>query len=162
MLIDVEVHNNSGVSIDWVSIRLKERLTFVTNSPFVNKKTETNKLNNYRFPSSVPPYQKRLLKYHLLLDPNYDWKIFPLCRFIKCDYFIETEAESSGCHTNLENSTIVIIGTEPLKNVPNEASALTSIPSSPSASLDIVWKQPLPSYYEETSIHSQTSSSKIE
>ncbi|XP_063708994.1 arrestin domain-containing protein 3-like [Culicoides brevitarsis] len=111
--VTIEIDNNSNVRIDYVYLQLQERLTFQTNRPDNDVKVEQEMIKDHMFDTPVAPYQNKLFHVNLYVDPLYQWKIFPGCEIIKCDYVLKAVAGVSGCHMNPENQLSVTIGTVP-------------------------------------------------
>lgn len=111
--VTVEVDNNSNVRIDYVYVQLQELLTFQTNRPDNDTKSELEMVKDHMFDTVVAPYQNKLFKVDFYVDPLYPWKIFHGCDLIKCEYIIKAIAGVSGCHMNPENKVSVTIGTVP-------------------------------------------------
>uniref|UniRef100_A0A336M9V2 CSON013886 protein n=1 Tax=Culicoides sonorensis TaxID=179676 RepID=A0A336M9V2_CULSO len=115
--ITIEIDNNSNVRIDCVYFQLNEKLKFFATNPGSDSKSEEDIVTDHIFDSGadlgVAPYQNKLFKHDLFLDPQYPWKILDGCEIIKCEYFIVCTAHSSGCNSNPQNKVKVFIGSVP-------------------------------------------------
>lgn len=159
--VTIEIDNNSDVRIDFVRVKLKENLTFITRSPRTDTKHETTTINEHFFQTAVAPFQKKLFQTTFYLDPSYDWKLYNGCGIISCEYYLKSEAEASGCHSNPSNSTKITVGTIPFAEVMTNVSGyplapLITAPTAPAIfnptapTNGVIIEQPLPSYHEVT------------
>uniref|UniRef100_A0A336LUC5 CSON004664 protein n=1 Tax=Culicoides sonorensis TaxID=179676 RepID=A0A336LUC5_CULSO len=159
--ITIEIDNNSDVRIDFIKVKLKEHTNFITHSPRTDTRSDSRTLNEHFFHTAVAPFQKKIFETTFYLDPSIDYKLFNGCAIIYTEYFIKSEAESSGCHTNPENSTNITIGTIPfinntMTNGSNNVVPVMMMPSAPAIFNPtappggVIVEQPLPSYHEIT------------
>lgn len=159
--ITIEIHNNSDVRIDFVRVKLKENLTFYTRSPRTDTKHDTTTLNEHFFQTAVAPFQNKIFQTTFYLDPSFEYKLYEGCGIITCEYYIKSEAEASGCHSNPSNTTKITIGTHGFNDVnmngTNGFLPVTPVIIAPSAPTifnpklpgdGVIVEQPLPSYHE--------------
>lgn len=158
----VELNNDSEIGIDEVSLKLTEYTTFYVREPTRRTKEHKRILWSKEFECPrginklVMALQNKVFSTELYFDPSDKFKVFQGCGIMDADYRIKSEARVYGCRTNLENRTAIIIGTVPIhaensehNNVPLAPMMPSApLPDSPTAPLDVIEEQPLPSYNE--------------
>lgn len=153
--LTIEINNNSDVTVYCVKMVFWEKLFFYTKSPS-DKRKVTNQLNSHVFSTPVAPYQNRLYQLSIQLDSSFDYKIFDGCGLMHVEYYIKTQAQVNGYHTNPENKTFITIGTVPFRDSLISYEPQILPPSAPyefnaTAPLDdVISEQPLPSYDDLT------------
>lgn len=115
--VTIEIDNNSNTRINFIKVELIEKLTFVATIPRVVKETKKAILETRELDAVVAPYQNKIFRTGIYLDPDFDWKIFVGSALFYCDYIIRTEAirvQSVGLSKNPSVDTNILIGTIPV------------------------------------------------
>lgn len=164
--VQIEVNNESDVDIELMEVKLKEEITFWSQTPSQKSREKERDLwrrDIIKDGLLVQKFQKKIFDAEIFLDPSYDFKVFNNCSIILVQYFIKVNAIPRGCcHTRLSNSLQITIGTIPFDNLPYTVpDAITEtplapypFPSAPNADfasaplLSTVTEQPLPNYHD--------------
>ncbi|XP_063700379.1 arrestin domain-containing protein 2-like [Culicoides brevitarsis] len=144
--VTIQIVNNSDVRIEGVRVKFKEEITFITRSPRTDTRSSTKTLNEHFFETPIAPYQNKIFQTEFFLDPEHDFKLFNGCGIINSEYYIISEAEASGCHSNPTQSTKITIGTIPFNVLQTNGNGIFNATAPVDA--PVVVEQPLPTYQE--------------
>lgn len=145
IILTVELKNQSPTTINWVRVRLKEKLTFTVKTPKPVFRTNVNTIYEQKFERGVKSMQDKIFQTTFFLDPNYDWKYLSKFGIINCEYFIETKASAFGLHFDPVHTTAITIGTLPYNDPQGSSENAVFNPS-----IRTVTEQPLPTYADVT------------
>lgn len=144
IILTVELMNQSRTKINWVRVRLVERLTFTFKKPKAIYKTYNHIILENTFERGVKALKDKIFQTTFFLDPNYPWKYLNKFGIISCEYFIETKAGASGLHLDPVHTTGITIGTVSTNDSQVNSENVSAV-FNPSIR-GVVMEQPLPSY----------------
>lgn len=162
----LEFNNDSDVSIDGATVKLVEKIVYHAHSPRSDTRHHERTLWRHEFSGNnrnfVAAMQNKVYSTDIYFDPSWNFKFFNGCGIITVEYYLKSEAHTSGCHTNLSNYTWVTMGTIPFRSNASMLTPLAPIMPYPSAPTDLptappaepvgpVTEQPLPSYSDTQS-----------
>uniref|UniRef100_A0A336MV41 CSON006650 protein n=1 Tax=Culicoides sonorensis TaxID=179676 RepID=A0A336MV41_CULSO len=113
--ITFEIDNNSNVRINYIKFELIEKLSFVATNPRVVRASDRKIVDKHYMHTIIEPYQNKLIKSEIYLDPDYFWKGFEGSVLFYCDYMIRVEIDPVGFSMNPADEMKIRIGNIPLR-----------------------------------------------